>query len=163
LKFKTGAALCARGISGFPRRRLSRNIFGNAGNALAETEIPDFIRKFIFTYVDSAEMLDVLALVMASGGRRWNASQISQELRANENSIAGRLRRLEQIGLLEKMAGDYVYRPRSPDLAQTAEELVHLYGTMKHRILGLVFSPLRQIQSIANAFIFSKEEGESDD
>jgi hypothetical protein len=99
----------------------------------------------------------VLALVVAARGERWGAERISNELRANAKSIEGRLGRLEQIGLLEKGEGGYQYQPKNPELAETAEELLHLYGTMKHRVLGLVFSPLRQIQSIANAFIFSKE------
>lgn len=130
---------------------------------MAETEIPDSIRKFIFNYVDSAEILDVLTLVAANPTERWGAERISMELRANAKSIEGRLRRLEQIGLLEREAGEYAYRPSSQELGATAEHLIHLYGTMKHRILGLVFSPIRQIQSIANAFIFSKGEREGGD
>lgn len=127
---------------------------------MADTEIPDSIRKFIFSYVDSAELLDVLALILLSPEQGWSAARVSRELRANTNSIEGRLRRLEQIGLLLARDSEYFYRPRNPEIARTAEELIRLYGTMKHRILGLVFSPLRQIQSIANAFIFSKNEGE---
>lgn len=131
---------------------------------MADTDIPESIRKFIFAYVDSAELLDVLVLVDSARSQRWSAERISTELRANVKSIEGRLRRLEHIGLLEKAGGEYIYRPKSADLAQSAEELVRLYGTMKHRILGLVFSPLRQFQSIADAFIFSKEgEGEDHD
>jgi hypothetical protein len=99
----------------------------------------------------------VLALLSAGRSQRWSAERVSNELRANTKSIEGRLGRLEQIGLLEKGEGGYQYRPKNAELAKTAEELLHLYGTMKHRVLGLVFSPLRQIQSIANAFIFNKE------
>lgn len=129
---------------------------------MAETEIPDSIRKFILAHIDSAELLDVLSLIDAGRIERWSSERISTELRANAKSIEGRLGRLEQLGILEREGKEFLYRPKSPELAKIAEELVRLYGTMKHRVLGLVFSPLRQMQSIANAFIFSKKEGDGE-
>ena len=63
-------------------------------------EISDRVKIFIFQYVDSVELLEVLLLLHADTEQAWNVKGIAEQLRSNVSSIERRLQSLAQSGLI---------------------------------------------------------------
>lgn len=133
---------------------------------MAESSVPENIKRFIFEFIDSVEQLDVLLFMAADRSRYWNSQSLSRELRSNESSVQARLGRLQAQGLIEESSSvskDYRYHPKNPEWAAAVTELAAIYAVRRHRILELVFSPVKQARVLSEAFRISprkKNEGE---
>ena len=123
-------------------------------------DLSEKLRNFIFQYIDSVEIIEVLALLYAQRNDWKNAIQVSQELRSNQSSIQSRLQTLQAIGLVEECPdnpGHFCYRPRSPELDEIAIQLLEEYKKRRHKVMELVFSPMKQALKFADAFIIGKD------
>lgn len=122
---------------------------------------PSSVSAFIFEYIDSVEQLEVLLLLQAEASRTWTKEDLSREMRSNPNSIAQRLQPLCHSGLVECIEGEYRYAPREPAQDAAVRDLALANKTHRHRVLELIFSPLKKARLFADAFrLGRKEEGE---
>ena len=122
--------------------------------------IPENIRQFVHSSIDSVEQLEVLALLHDNPDKEWSIQSLSQELRSTESSVDKRLRDLVDRRVLEPIEeSPFRYRPRSPALDEMVSELVRFYRLFPFRIMDMIFSrPVNTMQSFADAFRFKKEE-----
>lgn len=114
--------------------------------------VPDHLKIFIFECVDSVEALEVLLALFRDPDRHWTAACLSDELRLNPNSIAERLERLYECGLLSRDAEGYAYGPRRERVTGLIAQLDGFYRSHRHRVLETIFSPMRKAHDFARAF-----------
>lgn len=131
-----------------------------------ELEPSEGVRRFIYASIDSAEQLEILLRLFKDAGQAFTVEQLSREMRSSVGSAEIRLRALSRFKLVEKLPS----QPPSYRYAGSAEqsillaELADRYQRQRHRILELIFSPLKEARHILNAFDFQKvEEGGEDD
>jgi hypothetical protein len=126
--------------------------------------IPDRVQGFIFAHLDSVGLLEVLLLLHSTPGKVWNSQSIVSELRANMNAVEHSIGKLKDLGFVhEEPAGHYLYRPADSELAAIVDELSEAYRVRRHRILELIFSPLKRARDFADAFRVAKDKKEEND
>lgn len=133
---------------------------------LSEDGLPENVKRFIFEFIDSVELLDILLLLNSDRQKIWNSNGVSGDLRANTHSVDLRLQQLKKWGFIEEPApGEYRYNSGNPERNLVIDELASLNATKRHRILRLIFSPLKQIRALADGFRVSSKKpkgGETD-
>lgn len=124
---------------------------------MPEHDISGNLKQFIFEYVDSVELIEVLLFIRSNSDKWFSASQISAELRSNPTSISNRLARLANIGLIEQDNDRIRFRPETNELIDTVTELSNEYLLRRHRIFELIFSSSKTARQFADAFIVNKK------
>ena len=130
---------------------------------MADYEISAKLKQFIFEFVDSVELIEVLLLMRNQPDVWFNAAQISAELRSSPTSIAKRLSRLAHIDLLAYQDDQFRFSPHTNELKDIVSELANEYLLRRHSIFELIFSSSKNARQFADAFIVnkSKPNGES--
>lgn len=127
---------------------------------MPEHDISANLKQFIFEYVDSVELIEVLLFIRSNSDTWFSAAQISAELRSNPTSITNRLSRLANIGLIEQDKDLIHFKPESDELKNLVTELSNEYLLRRHSIFELIFSSSKTARQFANAFIVNKKPGE---
>ncbi len=131
-----------------------------------ELEPSEGVRRFIYSSIDSAEQLEILLRLFKDERQAFTVEQLSREMRSSVGSAELRLRALARCKLVEKLPShppSYRYGG-SPEQSALLSELADRYQRQRHRILEMIFSPLKEARHILNAFDFQKgEEGGEDD
>lgn len=126
-----------------------------------ELEPSEGLRRFLFTSIDSAEQLEILLRLFKNPAEAHTVENLSRELRSSVGSAELRIRALLKLKLVRALAGP----PRAYQYAGDEEqsvvlsELADRYQRQRHRILELVFSPLKKARHIVSSFDFQKDEG----
>lgn len=127
-------------------------------------DIPENVRQFIFSYIDSVEQLEVLLLLRARTGEVFFARAVAEELRSSEASVALRLGALARSGLIEgDETSGYRFQARSEELGPVLTGLSDAHRTFRHKVLELIFSPLKKARSFADAFVVTNPKKSEDD
>ncbi len=117
--------------------------------------ISEEVRQFIFEHLDSVELLDALLLIRSEPEKTWTAASVASHLRANPASIANRLLTLKKLDLVEELTeseGGYRWRPTPSTLELVMKELALANKVRRHRVLELIFSPMKRARKFADAF-----------
>ena len=125
---------------------------------MADYEISAKLKQFIFEFVDSVELIEVLLLMRNQADTWFSAAQISAELRSNPTSISKRLSKLASIGLLEQNGEQFKFGPENNNLKETVSELANEYLLRRHSIFELIFSSSKNARQFADAFIVNKSK-----
>lgn len=115
-------------------------------------DIPEDVRAFVRSSIDSVELLNVLLLLRENAERDWTAEELSAELRSSPGSIARRLAHLQRRRLAASAAGRYRYAAaaRADALVQ---RLLELYHERRTTVIDLIFSsPPDPLRSFSDAF-----------
>jgi len=128
-------------------------------------EISPRLKQFIFEFVDSVELIEVLLLIRNNADRWFSAAQISSELRSHPTSISNRLSRLANIGLPEQDKSQDLFRfhPKNEELKMITNELSNEYLLRRHTIFELIFSSSKNARQFADAFIVTKNNKNNGD
>jgi DNA-binding MarR family transcriptional regulator len=119
--------------------------------------ISEKLRQFIFEYVDSVEQLEILILLNGSTPKWWRPNEVTDEFRSTSASVSMRLQSLEKLGLIEQSPdGLYRYRSVSPEVDEIVKELSQSYKVRRHKVLELIFSPMKRARGFADAFRVGK-------
>ena len=125
--------------------------------------IPKNVQSFIFRYLDSVDQLEILQCLAKDRSRRLSAMQLTNELRSNQSSIERHLAHLVSIGLIEEGEGGYLYHPKDMELEKTINDLMEVSKIRRHRVLELIYSPLKKTREFGDAFRLNmqndKDEG----
>jgi hypothetical protein len=131
---------------------ISRDVTGTA--------LPQRVQRFLMTYIDSIEKLEVLLLLRARTERQWTASEVALELRITEASSAARLADLASSKLLvsnRAAPAAYHYSPAHEEDAQAVSELAATYAERRVSVITFIFSkPQERVRSFADAFLLRK-------
>lgn len=125
-----------------------------------EREPSEALRRFLFTAIDSAEQLEILLRLFKDPGDAFTVEALSRELRSSVGSAELRLRALAHLNLVEKQPGlpeTYRYAGSAAE-GILLDELRDRYQRQRHRILALIFSPMKEARHIVSAFHFPRDD-----
>jgi hypothetical protein len=128
---------------------------------VTQNKISERVKQFIFSYVDSVELLEVLFLLRANPNRFWSTDAINDELRSSLDSIKQRINSLRMLQLIQEDSNNpnhFHYSPNSSDAESLITELWNAYQTNRFTIFELIFSPLKKARAFANAFRMSESD-----
>lgn len=129
---------------------------------MGQGPIPEPVRKFVLAHVSSVEQLEVLLHLRMYPDREWTADAVSQALRTNPLSAAGRLKDLESRRFIsrrkEQDAVYYRYAP-APEVKPVVDGLASFYRSHSTRIIELIYSrPAEAIRYFADAFRIRRDD-----
>lgn len=135
---------------------------------MAALGISDGVKNFIYTYVDSIELLEVLLIFQKDAARAWTVSELARDLRSTPASIGIRVSFLESAGFVtesDKNLKTYQYQPASPELRALVAELASIYEVRRHKIYELIYSPMKKARDFADAFFLGevRKSGRTDE
>ena len=123
---------------------------------MAKGGIPQRVRQFIASHIDSVGELEAL-LLLRSVPQGWKPDQVAARLYTSEPETVEFLERLRGAGLLDCHDGTYRYECRTEELRRQVDELAELYGRLLIPITNLVHAKPRRIRQFADAFRFRKD------
>ena len=129
-------------------------------------DISESVKNFIFQFLDSIELLDVLLTLNFDRQKAWSIQAISEHLRSNPTSIKRRIDLLLDLKLIDKnleTPHTYFYNPKDPENQEIIEEIARIYQIQRHRLFELIFSPLKGARDFADAFRISKAKIKRED
>ena len=129
---------------------------------MIEELIPDDIRQFILSSIDSIAQLEALLLLRAHPLEKWNIAAVAKRLYITEQETLPLLTHLCEQGLLvpsDPKSTEYAYQPQSDQLTQLVDSLAELYTKHLVPVTNLIHSkPRTRIQEFAEAFRLRKDE-----
>lgn len=117
----------------------------------------------MFEYIDSVEQLEILLLLAADRQKQWTAEGLAQHLRSNRNSVEQRLSLLLARGLVSSTGNVYQFSPQSDTVVATVNAVAGAYKTHRHRVMELIFSPMKKARDFSDAFrvtSYTKKKGD---
>lgn len=117
-------------------------------------KLPAQVRDLL-QLLDSVEQLEALLLMHRRADRDWTATEVSEELRTNAQSIDMRLDGLRDSGLIGPgvAPGTTRYRPRTRELLEAVDALAEEYSVRRVSVITFIIAkPSDRIRSFADAF-----------
>ena len=119
---------------------------------MADT-IPDDVRRFVATHINSVEQLEVLLLLRAAPDKQWTAREVARALVSQVGSAADWLARMTARDLLTQVDNGYRYSPPTRDVARTIDALAESFAKYRVTVVGLIFSkPSERVRLFSDAF-----------
>lgn len=123
--------------------------------------LPQRVQRFLMTYIDSVEKLEVLLLLRNRAERPWTASAVALELRIAEASSTARLEDLAASALLVsngEVPAAYRFSPTHSDDVRAISELATTYAERRVSVITFIFSkPQERVRGFANAFLLRQK------
>lgn len=123
--------------------------------------VADDARRLLASWITSVEQLEILLLLRREAERRWTPSEVAEELRSSESSVAKRLGDLHSGGLVERVGNDgtFRYAPASEWLRGAVDSLADLYAESPYRVIDMIFAkPISNLRVYADAFRYRKDD-----
>jgi hypothetical protein len=133
---------------------------------MSNQDLPEELARFIYEYIDSAEIVDVLLILKSRHDNFLSAKMISDELRANPESVSKRLFSLKVLDLIQEDPNNselYCYCPGTPRLSALMDVLSESYKVRRQRVLAAIFSPAKKMRDFADAFVVRNRKKEDAD
>ena len=134
---------------------------------MPDSGIPEDIRQFIFTYVDSVAQLEALFFLRLNQSRAFTPEELSAQMRSSLGSAQATLVHLETSGLVTREVGAYRYALAGTELDGIVGSLAQEFRLRPHKIFEQIFSPMKRARQFADAFLMGggnkpkKEEDEN--
>ncbi len=123
---------------------------------MPESHISDDARRLIADRISSAEMLEILLMLVGAPERAWTADEVSRQVFTVPAAAIASLEALVGQGLAASDgAGNPTYRfaPATPQLARQVAALAAAYRESRVAVIQLVFArPSDPLRSFADAF-----------
>ncbi len=128
---------------------------------MADSTLPENVRRLLAEHITSVEQLEVLLLLARSVERTWTAEAVSEELRTSVTSARARLEDLERRGFLLSTAEGCRFEPAAAHTREAVAALAEAYAERRYTVIELIFSkPIDHLRVYANAFRFRKDEND---
>ena len=120
-------------------------------------EIPDDLRDFIVTQIDSIAQLEALLLLKENPERDWTSENCASRLYIPETEAAVLLSTLAGRGFLDASENAYRFNCQTPEQADFVRRLAELYRQRLITVTNLIHSKQNRIQEFADAFRLRKD------
>lgn len=123
---------------------------------MGDSKVPEKIKLFIYKYIDSVEILEILLYLHLNSEEWKNVTQIDREIKTQPVSISKRLTLLKSYGFVEESTskpGNYKYFLKSTEANETIMLLSEEYKIRRHQIYEIIFSQKIHLKSFADAFV----------
>jgi hypothetical protein len=130
---------------------------------MAQQPIPDDLRRFVLTSIESVPHLEALLLLRSNEAVFWNAAMVAGRLYIGEKIAQVLLRDLCRAGMCapdDAAEGSiqYRYQPATPAMRTLIDRLAALYATQLLDVTHLIHSTLeRKAHLFADAFTWRKD------
>lgn len=121
-----------------------------------DSKVPEELKQFIYKYIDSVEILEILLYLRLYPNEWKTAMQIDRELKTQVASISKRLLVLKSYELAEENPNDpgsFKYLYKSEEINETIALLAEEYKIRRYQIYELIFSQKNHIRNFADAFV----------
>lgn len=144
------------------KKSVAARLFAGAGRGIALEPFPEEIKRFLDANIDTVEQLEILRVLHGTPDKEWSALALVREIQASPQAIVAHLNALHGRGLLTLVSrgSDLLYRKgaRSPELGQSLDRLLELYGQRPVTMINMVYARSREmLQTFANAFRIRKD------
>lgn len=124
--------------------------------------IPQDIKKFIFSYIDSVAQLEGLLIFHSNPDKAWDADMLAAVLYIHEQNADLLLAHLTAQGFITSSGNTthvfYRYAPQSAELTDLVNRTADLYRRCLVPVTNLIHSKSKaRIQEFANAFRIRKD------
>jgi hypothetical protein len=125
--------------------------------------IPISVQTLLREHIQSIAQMEVLLRLREQPAVAESVPELSEKLYTPESMTLSLLEGLKISGLVDRVGGAeprYQYSPNSSELAQTVDQLAHLYQERRVTIINLIYAnPVKHLQDFADAFRIRKSEG----
>lgn len=101
--------------------------------------LPPTVVRFIETYIDRLETLEILALLRANPSKRWSSDEIRAELRSSSTASALAVDELVRSGLATREEDCVFFHPKTAALDEAAEQLLQLYRDRRTAVITAIY------------------------
>lgn len=117
-------------------------------------DLPQDVRIFLETSIDSIEQLQVLLLLFSKPERQWTIAEITTELRSATSSIEKRIQDLYGRNILVKSADSFhKYRSTSPEVQALIAGVAEHNHLRPYQVIDAIYSTSsKSIQAFADSF-----------
>lgn len=125
---------------------------------MSDYSFPEDLKEFLYKYIHSVGLLDVLFLLYKNPEQKWTPYSLSNELRTNVPSATNQLFFLLRNGLVRQDDNDrFYFRPESNELRDTIARLNLLYQERPVTIVTFIYEkPSQVVKGFADAFKLKK-------
>jgi len=121
-------------------------------------------QRFIYENIDSIGLLEALLFLSSDPSKPWTCSALARELRNNPNSVANYLERLTAMKLVRQLPpGEEFVFDESSELKGVVGELAGLYKMQRHKLIELIYSPLKKARDFSEAFLLPSQKGKKEE
>lgn len=126
---------------------------------MPEKHLSPELQSFIARYIESVEKLEILLLFFREPTRKWQSSEIFQQIQSNPASINPKLEVLVAEGFLAKEKdGHFRFQPRLTAVATQVAQLDEAYRERRIKVIESIFSKsTEELRDFSNAFKIRKE------
>ena len=126
------------------------------------SRIPEDVRRFILTSIDSIAQLEALLLLRHHAPQKWACAQVAERIYISEPQAAALLAKLEARGFILTGGLDpteFSYQPKTEEMARSIDQLAESYSKYLVPVTNLVHQKSRRdITEMADAFKLKKNE-----
>ena len=124
--------------------------------------IPDEVRRFILTSIDSIAHLEALLLLRDHPEQKWTCTMVAERIYIGEPQAAALLSKLVARGFIVTEGNDpsaFSYHPKTEEMAKSIDQLAETYTKYLVPVTNLVHQKSRRdIVEMADAFKLKKKE-----
>ncbi|APR86408.1 Hypothetical protein A7982_11757 [Minicystis rosea] len=111
---------------------------------MRDSDIPDSVRRFLRSHIDSVEQLEVLLLLRSASSHEWSVEEVNRALKSSETSIRDRLAVLVRHGFLttREEGGHRLHRYQPAGAMETAaiDGLAAAYRERRLAVIDLIYA-----------------------
>ena len=123
---------------------------------MVSESIPDDVREFVQTHVDSIAQLEALLLLRRESSAPWDATAVAQRLFIPDHDAAEVLGELLTRGFLRFDGKTFQYQC-SPEVDTLVGNVANVYARQLIPMTHLIHNKSGRIREFANAFKLRKE------
>lgn len=126
-----------------------------------QREITATVARFIKEHVDTLEKVELLALLIESSDKWWDAAGAAQVLGTTTSAARQMLERFAAQNLLAiRVTGDvrYQYQPGEPRLESSVSEFANAYHANRLGVLRLITEGRQSLRDFADAFRIRRDD-----
>lgn len=127
---------------------------------MSSTPLPDDVRRFVLTSVQSVPYIESLLLLRRETASPWTAFRLARRIYVSEAKAAGLLEALEGSGIAVRISeGERAYRYQPPpEMVELLDRVAEHYSGNLLAITDLIHSSLnRRANQFAEAFRWRKD------
>jgi hypothetical protein len=119
--------------------------------------IPDDVRDFILTYLDSIAQLEALLLLRDNASETWIVAKVAKRLYTDERLAASILTKLCTDGLLVCKNDVYHFQCADTGITSVIDKLASIYARHIVPVTNIIHSKPPRIHEFADAFRIKKD------
>lgn len=123
--------------------------------------IPDEVRQFILTSIDSIAQLEALLLLRDHSEQKWTCTMVAERIYISEPQAAALLSKLVARGFIVTEGNEpsaFSYHPKTEEMAKSIDQLAETYTKYIVPVTNLVHQRSRcNIVEMADAFKLKKK------